>query len=159
MGYDILTGNDGNAFAGCDFVVRLSGDRINTKIKILQLTDTQVIDASQRRTADRIRPDEIIAWDPKNFDAQCGNHIRSLVAQTKPDLIILTGDIVYGSFDDNGTTLDWFCDLMDSFKIPWAPVFGNHDNESQKGVDWQCARLKRSAYCLFERGNVSGNSN
>ena len=159
MGYDILTGNDGNAFAGCDFVIRLSNDRTNTKIKILQLTDMQIIDASQRRTADRIRRDEIIAWDPNNFDAQCGNHIRSLIAQTKPDLIIMTGDIVYGSFDDNGTTLDWFCDLMDSFKIPWAPVFGNHDNESRKGVDWQCARLKRSAYCLFERGNVSGNSN
>ena len=142
MGYDILKGEENNAFAGCDFVVSLSEDRINTKIKILQLTDMQVIDSSQRRTPDRIRADEIAAWDPKNFDAQCGNHIRSLIAQTKPDLIIMTGDIVYGSFDDNGTTLDWFCNLMDSFKIPWAPTFGNHDNESRKGVDWQCARLK-----------------
>lgn len=159
MKYDIIKGTENKAFAGCDFVVRLSSDRKNTKVRILQLTDTQVIDASQRRTPDRLREDEIIAWSPENFDAQCGDHIRSLVAQTRPDLIILTGDIVYGSFDDQGRTFEWFCDLMDSFQIPWAPVFGNHDNESRKGVDWQCARFEKSPYCLFARGHVSGNSN
>lgn len=159
MGFHIVKGEDVEAFAGCDYVVRLTSDRKNTKIKILQLTDTQVIDASQRRTPDRLRTDEINAWDPEHFDSQCGNHIRSLIAQTRPDVIIITGDIVYGSFDDQGTTLKWFCDLMDSFRIPWAPVFGNHDNESRKGVDWQCSCLEKSAYCLFKRGSVSGNSN
>jgi hypothetical protein len=159
MGYDIVKGKDCEAFSGCDFVVRLTRDRKHTKIKVLQITDMQMIDASQRRTPDRLRNDEIIAWAPENLDAQCGNHIRSLVAQTQPDLIIITGDIVYGSFDDSGSTFEWFCELMDSFKIPWAPIFGNHDNESLKGVDWQCARFGKSEYCLFERGSVSGNSN
>ena len=105
MGYDIIKGKETNTFAGCDFVVRLSADRENTPIKILQLTDTQIIDSSQRRRPDRIRIDEINAWSPENFDAQCGDHIRSIIAQTHPDLIILTGDIVYGSFDDNGSSL------------------------------------------------------
>ena len=159
MGFDIIKGEAVKAFAGCDFVVRLTSDRRNTKIRILQLTDMQVIDASQRRTPDRLRKDEIAAWSPDNFDAQCGNHIRSLIAQAHPDLIILTGDIVYGSFDDSGRTLRWFCELMDSFKIPWAPVFGNHDNESKMGVAWQCACFEKSEYCLFKRGTVSGNSN
>lgn len=159
MGYEIVRGGDASEFAGCDFVVKLAEERRGTKIKILQLTDTQVIDASQRRTADRLRADEIAAWDAKNFDAQCGDHIRSLVAQARPDLIIITGDVVYGSFDDSGSTLLWFCRLMDSFKIPWAPVFGNHDNESKKGVLWQCERLEESEYCLFRRGSVSGNGN
>ena len=159
MGYDIIRGKELRAFEGCDFVVRLTSDRKNTKVKILQLTDMQIIDASQRRTADRLRADEINAWNPKNFDAQCGNHIRSLIAQTHPDLIIVTGDIVYGSFDDQGSTFELFCTLMDSFKILWALIFGNHDNESQKGVSWQCACFEKSEYCLFERGNVSGNSN
>lgn len=48
---------------------------------------------------------------------------------------------------------------MDSFKIPWAPVFGNHENESKMGVDWQCKILENAQYSLFSRGNVSGNSN
>lgn len=65
------------------------------------------------------------------------------VAQAYPDLIIITGDIVYGSFDDSGATLRWMCKLLDSFEIPWAPVFGNHDNESKMGVAWQCRQLEK----------------
>ena len=146
-------------FDGCDFVVQLGEKRENTNIKLLQITDTQLIDSKQMRTPDRLRYDEISAWDPQNFDVQCGDHIRSLVAQTRPDLIFITGDLVYGSFDDEGTTLEYFCALMDSFKIPWAPVWGNHDNESAKGIVWQCEQLENSEYCLFKKGNVSGNSN
>ena len=146
-------------FNGCDFVIALGEERKNTQIKLLQITDTQIIDSAQRRTPDRLRPDEIGAWQPQYFDVQCGNHIRSLVNQTRPDIIFITGDLVYGSFDDNGTTFEYFCKLMDSFNIPWAPVWGNHDNESAKGVSWQCDRLKMCEWCLFDRGNVSGNSN
>lgn len=146
-------------FGGCDFVVQLGEERSGMPIKLLQITDMQFIDATQKRTPDRLRRDEDIAWHPDNFMAQCGNHITSLIVQTKPDLIFITGDIVYGSFDDTGSTLEWFCAFMDSFEIPWAPTFGNHDNESAKGVDWQCAQFESSKYCVFRRGNVSGNSN
>lgn len=147
------------AFNGCDSVVQLGAERKNTKIRLLQLTDTQVIDSLQRRCPERLRDDEVRVWLPENFESQCGNHIRSLIAQTNPDLIFITGDIVYGSFDDNGTVLKMFCDFMDSFKIFWAPVFGNHDNESLRGVAWQCEMFEKSKYCLFKRGSVSGNGN
>ena len=144
---------------GCDFVLELGEARKNTKIKLLQLTDMQFIDGNQRRTDDRISPREVEAWQPENFDAFCGDHIRSVMTQTHPDLIFLTGDLVYGEFDDNGSMFDRFCTFMDSFEIPWAPVFGNHDNESAMGVDWQCERLLASKHCVFARGNVSGNCN
>ena len=151
--------NKNQRFDGCDFVIQLDETRRGTPARLLQITDMQFIDSSQMRKPDRLRRDEIIAWAPENFMSQCGNHILSLVSQTSPDLIFITGDIIYGSFDDKGTTLDWFCSFMDSLCIPWAPVFGNHDNESALGVDWQCQRLQRSEYCVFKRGDVSGNSN
>ena len=151
--------DEGGVFAGCDFVVQLPREREGSEVRILQLTDMQIIDSLQRRTPDRIRPDEIEAWLPEHFDALCGNHIRSLVAQSVPDLIIITGDIVYGSFDDAGSTMRYLCELLDSFGIPWAPVFGNHDNETQKGVAWQCEQFAQCRFCLFKRGNVSGNGN
>ncbi len=156
---EILTQNDNSVFDGCDFVVRLPIERKGTPVKLLQLTDMQMINARQRRYSDRIRVDEINAWQSQNLDALCGNHIRSLVAQTKPDAIFITGDITYGSFDDDGSSLKWFCQLMDSFEIPWAPVFGNHDNESKMGVAWQCQQFENSPYCLFKRGTVTGNGN
>ena len=157
MDFEILKNTDNTAYDGCDFVLRLPAER--KEVRILQLTDMQIIDSVQRRTPDRIRADEISAWMPEHFDAQCGNHIRALVAHSRPDLILLTGDIVYGSFDDTGKTLRYICELMDSFGIAWAPTFGNHDNESLMGVDWQCEQFYKSTYCMFRRGTVSGNSN
>ena len=159
MSVTILKELKDTIFDGCDFVVQLPENRKGKNVKILQITDMQIIDAAQRRYPDRIRPDEIAAWGNDKFDVMCGNHVRSLVTQTRPDLIILTGDIVYGSFDDAGTTFKYICDLMESFKTPWAPVFGNHDNETKMGVTWQCEQFEKSEYCLFKRGNVSGNSN
>ena len=159
MEFRIIKDTEGTAFSGCDFVVELPKERTGRDVRVLQLTDMQIIDSLQRRTPDRIRADEIAAWLPENYDSLCGNHIRSLVAQSRPDLIIITGDIVYGSFDDNGTGMKYMCKLLDSFAIPWAPVFGNHDNESKMGVGWQCEQLEKCRYCLFKRGEVSGNGN
>ena len=74
-------------------------------------------------------------------------------------MIIITGDLVYGEFDDNGTAFLDFVAFMDSFGIPWAPVFGNHDNESAKGVDWQCEQLENAEHCLFKQRTLTGNGN
>ena len=155
----IIKTNIPQKFDGCDRVVVLDDSRANTSIKLLQITDMQFIDSSQLRAPDRLRIDEINAWKRENFDVECADHIKSLIAQTKPDLIFITGDIVYGQFDDNGTSFKWFCSFMDSFKIPWAPVYGNHDNETKMGVAWQNAQFENSEYCLFKTGNVSGNGN
>ena len=155
----IIKSNRGSTIKGCDFIVSLPKERKNTEIKLLQITDMQFIDATQARTADRLRQDEHDAWTKESYLAQCGDHISSLIAQTKPDIIIITGDLVYGQFDDTGEVFEWFCKFMDSFKIPWAPVYGNHDNESKKGVKWQNQMLENSSYCLFKEGEVTGNGN
>ncbi len=152
----IYKGNDAKKICGCDFAVDFPERK---RIHLLQLTDMQIIDAEQRRTPERLTPSEVKAWATNTFDCNFGNHVKSLIAQTKPDFIFITGDMVYGEFDDSGRSLMKFCEFMDSFGIPWAPVFGNHDNESAKGVEWQCEILSKSGFCLFKRGNVSGNSN
>ena len=52
-----------------------------------------------------------------------------------------------------------FIAFMDKYGIPWAPVFGNHDNECKLGVAWQCEQFAKSKYCLFKRGDITGNGN
>lgn len=131
----------------------------NDNIRILQITDMQIIDATQRRTPDRLSESEIQEWSPVNNDKNIYNHIKYLVNETNPDLILITGDIIYGEFDDNGKIFTEFTQFMDSFEIPWAPVFGNHDNESYMGIDWQCEQFENSKYCMFKRGEVFGNGN
>ena len=139
-----------------DFTVEVPADR---EIRILQITDTQIIDASQARTADRLNATMKERWSRSNIDQVCFNYIAELIEKENPDLILLTGDIVYGEFDDSGEVWKRIIAFMDSFDIPWAPIFGNHDNESAMGVEWQCAQLENAKNCLFKRGNVTGNGN
>ena len=138
----IIYGKDNNInfkfSEGCDFVLELGKERKNDEIHILQLTDMQIIDSSQQRIERRLRHDEIAAWGRDTIKGNCYDHISSLVAQTNPDLIFITGDIVYGEFDDSSEVLKDFIGFMDSFEIPWTAVYGNHDNESKIGIEKQC---------------------
>lgn len=120
-----------------DFVVEVEGGR---EPVVLQLTDPQFTN-----TAD--------------MEALCYCYIRETIEATKPDFIIVTGDLVYGKYDPTGELLTSFITFMDSFQIPWAPIFGNHDNESEMGVDWQCDQLEASEYCLFKQRDLTGNGN
>ncbi len=126
---------------------------------ILQLTDTQILDASQQRVPNRISAAQATYYAQDRMDENCFDCIRETVIATKPDLILVTGDLVYGEFDDSGDSLRALIQVMESFEIPWAPVMGNHDGESKMGVDWQCAQLEAAQYCLFRQRTLTGNGN
>ena len=139
-----------------DFVVSVPEDR---QPVILQLTDTQIIDSSQVRTPDRLGGLLPQLWGEDKKDERCYDYLREIIENTNPDLIILTGDIIYGEFDDSGKSLLEFVEFMESFNIPWAPIFGNHDNESKMGVDWQCEQFENAENCLFIQRELTGNGN
>lgn len=139
-----------------DFIVSIEEDR---EIRILQLTDTQIIDSSQSRIDGRLSMELMLRWDKKQLESCLFQYIRDVIKQTKPDLILVTGDIVYGEFDDDGSSLIAFIEHMDSYGIPWAPIYGNHDNESKKGAFWQNEQFLQSKYCLFKKGTTDGNGN
>ena len=158
------------AFSGCsvfedlfgeeettvDFVVEVEDGRNPI---VLQLTDTQIIDSSQQRTSGRLDAESEEYWAKDKKEDRCYKYVREVVNRTNPDLIILTGDIIYGEFDDDGSCFTDFVAFMESFEIPWAPVFGNHDNESTMGVDWQCEQFENAEHCLFKQRELYGNGN
>ena len=118
-------------------------------LRILQLTDMQIIDASQLRRPDRLAAAEKEKWAPQMVEKNCLYHIKDLVTQTRPHLILITGDIVYGEFDDSGEMLRRFAAFMDSLDIPWSPTFGNHDKEARIGLGAICDIFASSKCCLF----------
>ena len=75
------------------------------EIKILQLSDIQIDNLTEAIT-------------PFNI-------AKEVIAKTKPDLIVLTGDNLGNSGGKKEITK--LAKFMDSFEIPWAPVYGNHD--------------------------------
>ena len=137
-----------------DFIVEVPAGRDPI---VLQLTDTQIIDAGQIRPG-RDGVDKAF-WATDQIEERCYNYLTEVINATNPDLILLTGDNVYGEFDDNGSVWTSFVNFMDSFEIPWAPIYGNHDAESKMGVDWQCEQLENAEYCLFDQKELTGNGN
>ena len=79
---------------------------------VLNLTDTQL---SNAEWAEGHKAREILEYT-----------VRELVARTSPDLITVSGDLAWAGHDHAYTML---ADLLDGFSIPWAPVWGNHDNQ------------------------------
>ncbi len=126
---------------------------------ILQLADPQIIDSRQLRFPERLGDVEIDIWDTHRDYERCYKYLEEIIRETKPDFIFIVGDLIYGEFDDKGTALLKFVEFMESFKIPWAPVFGNHDGETQKGINWVCEQYEKAEHCLFKQRTLTGNSN
>ena len=138
-----------------DFIVEIPEGR---EPIVLQLTDTQIMDSTQD-LGGVLGGSQPSMYHPSQMNARCFDYLTEIITATNPDLIIMTGDNVYGKFDHNGTVWTALIDFMDSFDIPWAPIFGNHDNESNMGVDWQCEQLMNAENCLFKQRDLTGNCN
>lgn len=134
-----------------DFIVEVEEGR---DIRVLQLSDTQVIAGDDNRRPSRGNGN----WIDKEVEKH-EKYVEQIILSYKPDFIFVAGDIIYGEFDDNGDNLLRYIEFMESFGIPWAPVLGNHDPESNMGVDWQCEQFERAEHCLFKQRTLTGNGN
>ena len=111
----------------------------NRDFVILNLADVQLCD---------------IGDYPKNFKTM-KKEIYELVDRAKPDLITLTGDQTWSNENQLGikSIVKW----LDDLKIPYAPVFGNHDtgNKVDSAVFSKnkcCDVYEKGKYSLFSRG-------
>lgn len=112
--------------------------------KILQLTDLHLG----------------FGWLSKRKDRLAMEAIGELILKTSPDLIMLTGDSIFPYIPKAGTRdnikqAKGLVDFMDSFEIPYAYMFGNHDIEmGSKGNKNQIASLiKKGRYSIFNEGD------
>ncbi len=96
----------------------------NEQLRILQLTDVHICGSITT-----------IGTDRKAFDA-----CYELIKEAQPDLIIVTGDIVFPiplqTFNKNNLKpIFQFGTFMNNVGIPWAMVYGNHDTEAVATYD------------------------
>lgn len=87
------------------------------------------------------------------------NIVKKLVNENAPDLIVITGDSVFGP--TNMMYTKHLAKLMDSFRIPWAIVYGNHDDEGKADKYWMGNIYENSEYGLYKNGpcNIGGAGN
>ena len=77
--------------------------------------------------------------------------VRQLVERENPDLILLDGDNVMGSFYDEGTFREALASVADYFEeqnIYWMHVYGNHDPEMGVSLEQQQAIYESYEHCL-----------
>ncbi len=115
-------------------VIEMQGE----ELKILNLTDIQMTSAE---------------WNAKGDTYEIGTGtITKLIEQEKPDLITITGDNSYTGVIQYDA-YEQLVAFMDSFKIPWAPVWGNHDNEGGDDAVEEVEKIfAKSEYTLFKEG-------
>lgn len=123
-------------------------------IKILQLTDLHIGNGIL-----------CVKKDKKALENIC-----SLIENTNPDLIIITGDLVYPisvltGTNNNLSGIKIIAQVIENYKTPWTICFGNHDAESfamySKSEICDYLESDELKYCLFERGpsNLNGMGN
>ncbi|KAL8154864.1 hypothetical protein AgCh_000276 [Apium graveolens] len=96
------------------------------EFKILQVADMHFADGKKTLCED-VLPQQMKTCSDLNTTA----FIRRMIIAEKPDLIVFTGDNIYG-FDATNPVASMnaaFSPAISS-KIPWTAVLGNHDQES-----------------------------
>lgn len=169
----IISGKTDNTigYDGIDFVIEVPEGK---DITVLQITDAQAmrydgirrtfLDAEGRSYAsdNRFRQVHGAFFQSGVTDPyiRSWQYIEEGIRKTDPDLLVLTGDNIYGETDDSGELWQEMIGFLDSFGIPWLCVYGNHDNESQRGVHRQSEAVGNSRYgCLKEGNTENGNCN
>ena len=133
---------DGKVVANVDYVVNIDITG-KEEVTILNLADVQLKENEVKHDSDEYR-----------FFLES---TARLIAQTNPDLITMTGDqTATGSVD----VVQAVGECINSYSIPWAPVFGNHDcayigevNSLQK----QAEVYKSFSECIFRDGPANLN--
>ena len=113
--------------------------RPDRDFRILNLTDPQLSDAE---------------WEDGRKEGRLlTNTVSTLVERIAPDLITVTGDLAWAGNNESYRRL---ASLLDSFDIPWAPVFGNHDIQGGPEKLYKAAKILTSGKnCLFDAGEPS----
>lgn len=79
--------------------------------------------------------------------------IKKLVKKVKPDMILLLGDIVCKQSTVH--SIRRVTNLFESFGIPWAPIFGNHDDEGNCDLNYLADVMMSGEHCLMQKGDPS----
>ena len=111
----------------------------NGEFKILQFTDTHINTASSSNL--------------KSLDI-----IKEVIDAEKPNLVVLTGDIVTQDGPKEG--YQRLSQIFSSARVPWAVVFGNHESEGKFSRSALADLVEKFPGCLNKNaGSITGYSN
>lgn len=96
--------------------------------------------------------------DGGSADAKTLALLSKVLEQEKPDLVLLTGDIIAGAdtpIPDSAKAWRMAVEPIERLGLPWAAVFGNHDDEGNLSRHQLMQVQQRCAACLSQPGPAS----
>ncbi|RDL41102.1 Metallo-dependent phosphatase [Venustampulla echinocandica] len=124
--------------------------RDNGKFKIMQLADIH-LSTGTGLCRDAEPPD--LNGGKCEADPRTLEFVARLLDDEKPDLVILSGDQVNGeTAPDAQSAIFKYAELFVKRKIPYASIFGNHDDEGSLPRAQQMALIETLPYSLSEAG-------
>lgn len=105
----------------------------NGKFKIIQITDTHYTFGN---------PKSDVVTDL----------LKEVIESEQPDLLIFTGDMVWKNEKTKEALDALFAPVIEK-KIPWAYVFGNHDDEADMSREEIMDYVTQKSFCLASHGN------
>lgn len=109
------------------------------EFKIIQFTDTHV---------NTSKGENLLIFE----------HLKKIISIEKPDLIVVTGDIVTENNPQKGFMM--FDKAFQEAGVPWVMVFGNHDSENNLSRKDLADFLQSRPGCLnMDKQETDGNSN
>ncbi len=124
----------------------------DSEFKILQITDVHLTGYDQNNGWGNGR-------DLTNSDRQEILAVYRLIEKTRPDIIVMTGDIIYGgdfnTISGNKRALQALVSMMNKVDVPWIYLFGNHDHHFADGYmgencrDFIYSNLRQANSLLF----------
>ncbi|KAL2175128.1 Metallo-dependent phosphatase-like protein [Thermothelomyces heterothallicus CBS 202.75] len=122
----------------------------NGRFKIMQLADLH-LSTGVGHCRDALPEDwnggKCLA-DPRTLD-----FVEKILEEERPNLVVLSGDQVNGeTAPDAQTAIFKYAQLLIKHKIPYASIFGNHDDEGSMSRAAQMELIERLPYSLSKAG-------
>ena len=86
-------------------------------------------------------------------DRRAAALMEQITTAVQPDLVVLTGDILSGGGCwDASESMREIIRIVEQWRVPWAAVFGNHDDEGNASRHELMALMQEGAHSLAQPG-------
>ncbi|OJD15653.1 hypothetical protein AJ78_04114 [Emergomyces pasteurianus Ep9510] len=126
--------------------------RKDGKFKIMQVSDLHLSTGlgTCREPIPPLKDESKCEADPRTLE-----FLDRMLADEKPDLVVVSGDQVNGeTAPDAETAIFKFADIFAKYRVPYAVIFGNHDDEGNLDRSQTMAVMQHLPYSLSEPGPV-----
>ncbi|KIX01868.1 uncharacterized protein Z518_09595 [Rhinocladiella mackenziei CBS 650.93] len=121
--------------------------RKDGKFKIMQLADLH-LSTGLGKCRNALPEGEKCDADPRTLE-----FVERLIDDEKPDFVVLTGDQINGDTSPDGQTgIFKYSEVLARHKIPYAGIFGNHDDEGNLDRAESMAIMDGLPYSLSTAG-------